>query len=114
MRESRSWGSAGACAASAVSYAAPCVTGTACAARIWHTAAGGRRSIHFQQAEKRMKNLLVVALALGIAAPPKAGAAETKPVLQLAPKPALAAAPAHSYAPFVVPAPEPELDLAPR
>ena|ERR1700674_490692 len=58
--------------------------------------------------------ILVVALALGIAAAPKAAAVEAKPALQLAPKAALAAAPAHSYAPFVAPAPEAELDLMPR
>jgi hypothetical protein len=57
--------------------------------------------------------ILVLALALGIAAAPKALAAETK-ALQLAPKAALAAAPAHGYAPFVAPAPEPELDLMPH
>jgi hypothetical protein len=59
--------------------------------------------------------LLLIALALGLAAAPKAAAVETKPPLQLRPKTALvAAAPQHNYAPFVSPAEEPVLDLLPR
>jgi hypothetical protein len=59
--------------------------------------------------------LLVLALVLGLAAAPKVAAVETKQPLQLRPKAALvAAAPQHSYAPFVAPADEPVLDLMPR
>ncbi len=60
--------------------------------------------------------LLAFALVLGVAAAPTVAAIETKPPLDLKPKSALSlvtAAP-HTYAPFVSPAAEPELDLLPR
>lgn len=60
-----------------------------------------------------MKLLLLIALAAGLAAAPRATAAEPKP-LQLKPKAALVTTAPHSFAPFVAPAAEPELDLLPR
>jgi len=64
-----------------------------------------------------MKLLVALALVLGIAAAPNAGAAEVAPkALQLRPKAALATSSAtHQNAPFVMPmAGEPDLDLLPR
>jgi hypothetical protein len=64
-----------------------------------------------------MKVLLSIALVLGLAAAPKAVAAETRAALELKPKSALAAsapAPAHTNAPFIVPTEEPVLDFVPR
>jgi hypothetical protein len=59
---------------------------------------------------------VILALALGIAAAPKAVAADAKTEpLQLKPKTAISnAAVNHNYAPFITPASEPELDLLPR
>lgn len=58
--------------------------------------------------------LLLLALAVGLAAAPKVAAVETSPALVLKPKAALVTTAPHSYAPFVAPAAEPELDLLPR
>jgi len=60
--------------------------------------------------------LLLLALAVGITASPKVAADDVKTQpLQLRPKAALVTtAPPHQYAPFVAPAPEPDLDLMPR
>jgi hypothetical protein len=59
---------------------------------------------------------VILALVLGIAAAPKAAAADARPEpLQLKPKAAISTvAPNHNYAPFVTPLSEPELDLLPR
>lgn len=58
--------------------------------------------------------LLILALAAGLLAAPKAAAVETRPPLQLKPKAALVTAAPHNYAPFVTPSGEPDLDLVPR
>jgi hypothetical protein len=59
--------------------------------------------------------LLVAALFLGLAAAPKAAGAMEPKALQLKPKAALMTAIApHQSAPFVIPGPEPELDLLPH
>jgi len=59
--------------------------------------------------------LLAVAIALGVSANPAVEAADgNKPLpLQLRPKAGVATL-THSYAPFISPSPEPELDLIPR
>ncbi len=56
---------------------------------------------------------LLLALALAAAVPTVAGAVETK-TLQLKPKAALVTTAPHQSAPFVIPGPEPELDLLPH
>lgn len=61
-----------------------------------------------------MKVLLLLGLAVGLAAAPRVAAVEAKPPLQLKPKAALVTTAPHSFAPFVAPAAEPELDLLPR
>jgi len=60
--------------------------------------------------------VLVVAIGIAAAAAGGAGAAEDKPSppLQLKPKAAISTISSHNSAPFVMPAPEPELDLLPR
>jgi hypothetical protein len=64
-----------------------------------------------------MKLLILVVAALAAALPRAAGAAEAKPQpsqLQLKPKAAISTVATHTFAPFVTPAAEPELDLLPR
>jgi hypothetical protein len=63
--------------------------------------------------------LLILAFAVAVAATPRpAGAADPNPQpqlqLQLKPKAAISSAATHTFAPFVTPSAEPELDLLPR
>ncbi|MBC8023176.1 MAG: hypothetical protein H7Y14_08665 [Burkholderiales bacterium] len=96
--------------------------------RLWHTADDAKRSIgstwqwvHAEypsgrHAEKAMKPVTLLVIALVLAASPRALASESKPLQLRLPKAALTASTAtHSNAPFASPiGAEPELDLLPR
>jgi len=99
--------SAIACGGSEGADAGCCAKGTPCAVGIWHTVRFGKRSIW------PMRAFTLLAVAILLAASPKAIANDAKPLQLKVPKAALTTSTPAATAPFAIPMGEPEPMLMP-